>query len=85
MRNEHYEVLNLKGLKFSNGEGQICETRSHFGLFVKGKGFVSFKDSEKKEPVKLPYANDKKVIQEIIDAGGLVNFSNVDFVNPINI
>lgn len=84
MKNVQYEALNLKGLKFSNGEGLICETRSHFGLLVKGKGFVSFKDSDKKEPVKLPYANNKKVIQDIIDAGGLVDFSNVDFVNPIN-
>ncbi|MFJ7954290.1 hypothetical protein ACIQZG_22570 [Lysinibacillus sp. NPDC096418] len=83
MGNVQYEAINLKGLKFKNGEGLVCEIQSHFGLYVEGKGFVSFIDNGKKELVKLPYANNKKVINEIINAGGLINFSNVEFLNPI--
>lgn len=84
MENVKYKAVKLKGLEFTNGKGVTCLINSHFGLFVEGKGFVSFIDNKKKELVKLPYANTKKVINEIIDAGGLTDFSNVEFLNPQN-
>lgn len=83
MENVKYNAVSLKGLKFKNSEGLVCEIQNHFGLFVEGKGFVSFIDNDKKELVKLPYATKKKVINEIINNGGLINFSNVEFLNPI--
>lgn len=81
--NPQYRSVSLNGLKFTDGQGIVCETQSHYGLYVEGKGFVSFVDDDKKELVKLPYANTKKVIEDIISAGGLVNFSNVEFINPM--
>ena len=81
---EKYEMVSLKGLKFSNGKGVNCELTGYYGLFIVNKGFIHFKDNENREIVKTPYANTKKVLQEIIDAGGLTSFSNVEFLLPVN-
>ena len=78
-----YKIIKAKGLKFEGKNNAICELQKGFVLEVVGEGFVSFMDANEKNGVKSPYVNTKKVLQSILDDGGLVNFSNVEFLKAI--
>ncbi|MEX3625452.1 hypothetical protein [Viridibacillus arvi] len=70
--------------EFENDKGITCGYKGNFGLYeINQKGFVSFKDDNKDKVVKTPYSNTKKVLKEIIEAGGLTNFLDVEFIRSI--
>lgn len=78
---KEYKIINLKGKKYTDGKGSYCELKGGFGLEVIGMGLVSFAGSNTQNGIKTPYNNKKKIIQSIIDAGGLTDFSNIEFIN----
>jgi len=77
------EIVRLKGKKFSEGT-VTCECTGGFGLFAEGYGYLSFKASNERKGVKSPYSNKKKVLQTIIDGGGLVHYNDIDWLQPTN-
>lgn len=81
-----FEIVSLKGLKFKSELNNIvCELNDHYAFYNKEKGYLSFKNANIKEHgVKTPYANSKKVLQSILDDGGLVHYDNIEWLSPIN-
>lgn len=78
-----YKIVKAKGLKFKGENNIICEIQSGYVLEVAGFGYMSFKEANGKDGVKSPYINTRKVLKSILDQGGLVDFSNVEFLQPV--
>lgn len=78
------KIVKLKGLKFKGENNIVCELTGSFGFYDAKKGYVSFTGTNEKSSVKTPYSNKKKVLQDILDAGGLTGYGNVEWLQPIN-
>ncbi|GAF66410.1 ABC transporter ATP-binding protein [Bacillus sp. TS-2] len=52
-----------------------------YALYIEGKGYLAFKQDNKE----IPYTpiGGKKALQSIIDSGGLLNYKDVIWINPI--
>ena len=87
--NSKLQILELGRFKFSE---QILElSRYHYkrkiciykwsgcALFIEGLGFLKFKDS------KYIYSprGGRKALKDIISQGGMINYDNIEFVQPI--
>lgn len=81
MSKVNYSVVNLKGKTFKGENNTVCEIQAGYGLYIEGKGFVSFAGANTTNNVKTPYVNTREVLQSIIDQGGLTDFSNVEFID----
>ena len=79
-----FKIVSMKGLKFKSANGGTAEIMGGYGLYEINHGFVSFKGANEQNGVKTPYTNKRKVLQEIIDAGGLADFSQVEWLQAIN-
>lgn len=71
------QVKNVSGLKFRVSKN-VCYImkRGTFALFAEGLGYLQWNNEE------AIYSLRKEYLQEIVDAGGLVNYDAVHFVMP---
>lgn len=74
--NEQLQVVSLKGLVFKTHKG-LCRITSGYGLFIPGKGFIKFRH----DSLAVPYSPKRKVLTEIVEAGGFLEYETLQFVN----
>lgn len=75
--NKALEVVRLDGVQFNtpNGVAKIYG----YGFYVAGKGYLQFNTDV------IPYTpcGGKEVLENIVQAGGFLNYNNIIFVQPI--
>lgn len=78
------KIKSIKGLKFGNKKVQ-CES-SGLSLYHPELGFLSF-NIDPVFGINMPYvpSGGRKVLQSIINQGGLTNYDNVAWVKPYDI
>ena len=74
------KIVSLKGKKFKGENNIICELTGGYGLYNDQLGYVSFIAANERNGVKTPYQNKRKVIQSILDQGGLTSYKNVEWL-----
>ena len=67
--NSKLQIVNIKGKRFRCPEGYYKIAKG-YAFHVPELGYLAWKDT----PF-YPYSPSKKALQEILDKGGLVNFS----------
>lgn len=79
--NSQLQIVRLDGLQFKAPIG-VANARG-WGLYIEGKGYLKFKSDENSF---VPYApcGGRKALESILAAGGLLNYNNIEFINPIN-
>lgn len=77
--NAQLQIVRLDGLQFKAPIG-VASTRG-WGLYIEGKGYLKFKS----DPAFVPYApcGGRKALESILEAGGLLNYNSMEFINPI--
>ncbi|WP_304833948.1 hypothetical protein [Muribaculum intestinale] len=78
--NAQLQIVRLDGLQFKAPLGTAC-TRG-WGLYIDGKGYLKFKCDSSSF---VPYApiGGRKALESILEAGGLLNYNSIEFINPI--
>lgn len=72
------EVKIVSGLKFRANK-RMCYVmkRGSYALYAEGLGYLQWNCDN------AVYSLKKKYLQEIVDAGGLLNYDDVHFVYPV--
>lgn len=73
-------IVRLDGLQFKAPLG-LASVKG-WGLYIEGKGYLKFKSDTKSY---VPYApcGGRKALESILAAGGLLNYDNIEFINPV--
>lgn len=81
--NRKLEIKSVGGLKFRiNSKIVAVMKEGCHSLFIEGLGYLYFLTD--KEPIPYVPCGGKKALQSIIDNGGLLDYSEIRFTNPIN-
>lgn len=53
-----------------------------WGLYIEGKGFLKFKHDTTSY---VPYSpcGGRKALESILEAGGLLNYNEIEFIKPV--
>lgn len=78
--NRRLEIRNndKESFVFSTPNGKIYAPKG-FSLYIEGAGYVGFSGEG------TNYATSKRVLNEILNAGGFTDYSNIRFSNPVGI
>lgn len=78
--NAQLQIVRLDGLQFKAPLG-LASVKG-WGLYIEGKGYLKFKSDTKSY---VPYApcGGRKALESILAAGGLLNYDNIEFINPV--
>lgn len=77
---QQLQIVRLDGLQFKAPLG-LASVKG-WGLYIEGKGYLKFKSDTKSY---VPYApcGGRKALESILAAGGLLNYDNIEFINPV--
>lgn len=78
--NARLQIVRLDGLQFKAPLG-VADARG-WGLYIEGMGYLKFRSDSKSF---VPYApcGGRKALESILAAGGLLNYDNIEFINPV--
>lgn len=80
--NKKLEIKPVGGLKFRiNSKMVAVMTEGCYSLFIEGLGYLYFQADD--EPIPYVPRGGKKALQSIIDEGGLLDYNDIRFANPI--
>lgn len=76
--NRRLEIRNndKENLVFSATNGKLYSQKG-FSFYIEGAGYVGFSGD------KTNYATSKRALNEILNAGGFTDYSNIRFSNPV--
>lgn len=81
------QIIKLKGVKFGN-KLAFTKFEKGYALYHKELGFMAFKADNQNKPfgVAIPYtpSGGRKALQAILEAGGLIHYNDVEWLQPIN-
>lgn len=77
------KIVSLYGKKFKNNS-VTCEITGGYGFYNDEKGYLSFKGINSTNGVKTPYKTTEAALQEILDAGGLAHYENIEWLTASN-
>lgn len=75
------DVKRIDGLKWLSKDNKGYYMEKGFALYNQGLGYLKFK-TDKTEVPYIP-CGGKKALQDIIDAGGLTHYNDVEWLKPI--
>ena len=77
------QIKRLKDAKFGNK--LIARVVTGWALYEEGKGYVAFSGDRDKYGILTPYipVGGNKALQAILDAGGFVSFSGMEYVKEL--
>lgn len=78
--NAQLQIVRLDGLRF---KAPIGVAMAHgWGFYIEGKGYLKFKSDS---TVFVPYSpvGGRAALESILEAGGLLNYNNIEFIKPI--
>lgn len=78
--NARLQIVRLDGLQFKAPLG-LASVKG-WGLYIEGMGYLKFRSDSKSF---VPYApcGGRKALESILAAGGLLNYDNIEFINPV--
>lgn len=77
------QIKRLKDAKFGNK--LMARAVTGYALYEEGKGYLAFSSARDKYGILIPYipAGGKKALQAILDAGGFVSLSGMEYVKEL--
>ena len=77
------QIKRLKDAKFGNK--LIARSVTGYALYEEGKGYIAFSSARDKYGILIPYipAGGKKALQDILDDGGFISFSGMEYVKEL--
>lgn len=79
--NKQLQIVRLDGLQF---KAPIGVANAHgWGFYIEGMGYLKFKNDSNSF---VPYApiGGRNALESILEAGGLLNYNGIEFINPVN-
>lgn len=78
--NARLQIVRLDGLQFKAPLG-LASVKG-WGLYIEGMGYLKFKSDTNSY---VPYApcGGRNALECILAAGGLINYDNIEFINPV--
>ena len=78
--NSQLQIVRLDGLQFKAPIG--VANAQGWGFYIEGKGYLKFKSDGNSF---VPYApcGGRKALESILEAGGLLNYNGIEFINPV--
>lgn len=79
--NAQLQIKYITHATFRSPSGKEESLYAAHVFYIEGKGYVKFKNN----PSPVPYApmGGKRALQDILEAGGFLSYTGIEFVNPI--
>jgi hypothetical protein len=79
--NSKLKIVNVKGRKFKINSISYTEISKGFAFYIPELGYLKFECDE----TYVPYVpvGGRKACQEILDAGGMINFDGIEWLREI--